>query len=175
MRERINHILSRVTEEIFEKLAFMFSFPEEGFEAEIESSAAGPPVVTEVFFKGPFSGRLVMSLSPRLLPELAGNMLGADDNETTTPDQRYDALKELINVICGNLLPEIAGKQAIFNVDTPKIIDPDGTAPAADETLLGETGLLVEDEKCELRLYGIGGIPDRVLPPDSGADASDAF
>jgi CheY-specific phosphatase CheX len=175
MRERIDPILSRVTEEIFEKLAFMFSYPEEGFEAEIDSPAAAPPVVTEVFFKGPFSGRLVMSLSPRLLPELAGNMLGADDNEATTPDQQYDALKELINVICGNLLPKIAGKQAIFNVNTPKIIDPEGIAPTAEEILLGDTGLLVEDEKCDLRLYGIGGIPDRVFQPDSGADAPDAF
>lgn len=172
MRNRINRILSRVTEEIFGKLAFMFSFPEEGFEDESPSPSA--PVVTDVSFEGPFAGRVAISLSSDLLPELAGNMLGADDNEATTMEERYDALKELINVVCGNLLPQIAGKQAIFNVGTPRIADPEAAGPADGETLLGETLLSVEDEKCELRLYVAGDLPEEALhlppEPDSPAD-----
>ncbi len=79
-------------------------------------------VAASVSFAGPFSGNLIMVVSGQILPELTGNMLGVDDNAETTLEQRHDALKELINVICGNLLPTIAGKHSIFNVNAPVIL-----------------------------------------------------
>ena len=63
-----------------------------------------------------------MMVSTSIVPELASNMLGLDMADgPASPGQQEDALKELMNVICGNLLPEIAGCEAIFNVGAPEI------------------------------------------------------
>ncbi len=115
--KKINNILFAVAENVISKLAFMFVLQDD----EIDSPDNGPEIFTMVNFKGPFSGKLIMNVSEKILPEIAANMLGVEEDETGIEEQ-YDAIKELINVICGNLLPEIAGKKAIFKVGTPEII-----------------------------------------------------
>jgi len=154
---QIEHILWHVAEDVLGKLAFMFSYPDDEMAGADESKPPDVPVTTCVSFKGPFEGSLLMHVSPMILPELAGNMLGLDDEETAGEEEQYDALKELINVICGNLLPEIAGKQALFKVGVPRICRKD---EISDEKPLVQIRLMVEDEYCELCLY----IPGRVPP-----------
>ena len=43
--------------------------------------------------------------------------------DSITGDQVQDALKEVINVICGNILPALAGAEAVFNISAPDILD----------------------------------------------------
>ncbi len=163
MNEKLNDILSRVAVESLEKLAFIFSFPEEdNGDMDYDSAAAAG-----VSFTGPFSGSLIITISRQVLVELTSNMLGVNDGQETTPDQQEDALKETINIICGNLLPFIAGEQAVFNIDTPEIIagadaiknavtDSDGRKPASS------VKLDIDDEQCALFLFGdiqvVGGL-----------------
>ncbi|MEO8621157.1 MAG: chemotaxis protein CheX [bacterium] len=75
----------------------------------------------EVTFCGPRAGRLVVSLSGDTLPTLASNMLGDADG---SPDMQRDALGEVANVICGNLLPIIGGTGAVYSIGaaTPAIM-----------------------------------------------------
>lgn len=160
MSENINEILYRVGEEVLEKLAFLFSFPADD-DDDFEEDGA---VSAKVAFTGPFTGSVVMSVSDSALPELAENMLGFEENEETSTEQQYDALKELINVICGNLLPAIAGKQEIFNVEMPIVLNEDesyekelGTAPLAEARLALDMG------QCRVFLYVDGGLPDEFL------------
>lgn len=68
----------------------------------------------EVHFRGPLTGRLAVRLCGGTMRTLASNMLG--DVEGTMSMQR-DALGELANVICGNLLPIIGGRDAIYEID----------------------------------------------------------
>ena len=74
-------------------------------------------VAVTVSFRGPLSGRLVLRASSEILPGVAANMLGAD-GEYPLAVQR-DALGELANVICGNLLPMIGGAEAVFVLSAP--------------------------------------------------------
>jgi CheY-specific phosphatase CheX len=154
MTEKVKEILYGVAEDIFEKLAFIFSFREEerGDMDYADAMAAG------VSFSGQFEGRLVMVVSTDMLPELAGNMLGLDDVEDTTPEQQQDALKELINVVCGNLLPEIAGKEIVFNVDAPRII-PDPSAVGRSATPVAVARLALEEGQCDILFFIDGEIP----------------
>ena len=39
--------------------------------------------------------------------------------------QQHDAFKEILNVICGNMLPAIAGKREVFAIGVPDILSPE--------------------------------------------------
>jgi len=167
MDEQIKKRLHRVAEEILEKLAFMFSFPEdEGGEINYDAVVAA-----SVSFAGPFSGNLIMVVSEQILPELTGNMLGLDDKDETTLEQRHDALKELINVICGNLLPTIAGKHSIFNVNAPVIL-PGGTNFSSDDgnKPVSAVRLSIEDEPCNILLFVKDGLSPEMIVAESEAE-----
>jgi chemotaxis protein CheY-P-specific phosphatase CheC len=164
MRAKFEEIMSQVTIETLEKLAFMFAFPGEGEEDHPRDSM----VAGSVSFTGPFSGTLVMTISIEVLHELAANMLGLDDGEETTEDHRSDAFKETMNVICGNLLPPIAGDEVVFDIGVPGILSadqemkkgagiPDGLKPSA------KVILDLDEGQCILFLFLDGEIPKDVV------------
>ena len=159
MPDQLKHILSRVAEETLGELAFIFSFPDEATEPVPLDDA----VAASISFEGPISGFMVIVVPNRVLPGLTENMLGLDDEEKATPDQQYDALKETINVICGNALPAISGKQAIFDMGTPKII----TQSTAIQEAVNKkdrpepahsVSLILENGQCDLFLFYDGEI-----------------
>ena len=121
MPEQLNEILYRVAEEILESLTFMFPVLDE------ERKKIGDVFVcgASISFVGPFSGRLVMLASETILPDLVKNMLGLDTGEEVSLAQQHDALMELLSIVCGNVLPAVAGKKAMFNLDVPKILSPE--------------------------------------------------
>ena len=163
MTEQIREALSQVAVETFEKLAFMFAFPddeERGEEMEDMVSAG-------VVFSGPFSGRVTMHISAALLPELAANMLGLDDEADVTPDQQYDALKETLNVVCGNLLPAIAGRAPIFNMEMPKVLSQD---EKSELEAVSRVRLEFDEGECEVAIYVDGEIPEGILCVGGTAD-----
>lgn len=117
MQAYMDRILCRVVEETLENLAFIFSLSEE----EDILDATDASMAFSVAFSGPFSGGLYWAVSRSILPELAANMLGLEEDEISLEEQR-DAASEALNIICGNLLPEIADKEAVFNIDPPGVM-----------------------------------------------------
>lgn len=103
--------------EALESLAFMFA----------EAQPSSPPPSTDVdgvavvHFYGPMNGALVVQLSGGVLAALAANMLGTDD--VPSYEDQQDALGELANVVCGNVLPRIAGRSAVFGLSVPQSAD----------------------------------------------------
>jgi hypothetical protein len=118
MPERLNEILYRVAEEILESLAFMFPVLDEERKKISNVFVWG----ASISFVGPFSGRMVILASEKILPDLVTNMLGLDAGEEVSLAQQHDALMELLSIVCGNVLPVVAGKKAMFNLDVPKIL-----------------------------------------------------
>lgn len=78
-------------------------------------------VAMSVAFNGPLNGRLVLKASSQVLPSIAENMLGTDTIDGQSVER--DALGELANVMCGNLLPLIGGAQAVFVLSAPAPYD----------------------------------------------------
>lgn len=120
----------------------MFAMPEED---------PAPPIVdgraAVVRFGGPVSGAFKLTVNSEMLPQLAANMLGLEDESASTPEEQNDALKELANVLCGNLLPAIAGTEPVFNVHVPVIVTegtggavPQGQTPIATARLTLDAG-----------------------------------
>jgi hypothetical protein len=120
-------------------LALMSLVPED------EAPATGPlPLrAAAVAFSGPFSGELVVRASAEMLPHLAANMLGLEEPSAASTDHQEDALKELANVICGNLLPAMAGTEPVFRVGVPRVLAVDESAagpPSATARLFLDVG-----------------------------------
>jgi CheY-specific phosphatase CheX len=124
----------------FEELCFLFP------DAEMDAQQRHAPVDAgvRIAFKGPFAGELVVKVCGGLLPSIAANMLGED--ESPSEAQQQDALGEIANIICGNVLPRIAGPREVFQLGVPQIDaseDTDGEvamSPAAEVQLGFERG-----------------------------------
>jgi len=113
MPESLTTPLVEAASETFESLAYLF--------AEPVSGAPDPSDVVEgvvaVSFNGPAHGGLILQLAGGALAPLTSNMLGLDD--PPSPQDQRDALGEAANVICGNVLPRVAGATAVFSLGVP--------------------------------------------------------
>jgi chemotaxis protein CheY-P-specific phosphatase CheC len=115
MNNSAEKILYRKAALIFEELGFLMPRSDAGEYTRAGSNHA------RVSFNGPFSGCLLLSLSSEILPHLSANMLGEQGVSGTSLEQ--DALCEVANVICGNVLPAIYGFEPIFHLNAPQSID----------------------------------------------------
>jgi CheY-specific phosphatase CheX len=123
MTKSLEAKLYQATVLTFEGLAF--SFPSSAVSEE--EAQARPEVAVEVNFRGAFGGRLVLALSGGILHGLTANMLGA--GQTATRNLELDALGELANVICGNVLNVIGGKESRFHLNAPRPVSPKALMP----------------------------------------------
>ncbi len=142
--------LKTVGEETFESLAFMLMMDDDMGESAGDENA----VTARITFSGPFSGAVYLGASAGVLPAVAANMLGLDFDEAPDDAVQHDAFKELLNVICGNLLPRIAGAKAVFDVSPAEILAP-GPLPLQHEncSLAGKTAMQLDEGKAELVLF----------------------
>src|SRR5256885_12141673 len=106
MNQNLAHTLLQAAVLTFEDLGFMLPTPE----LDDQQKRAPLDTTVSVAFQGPYNGRLVILTCRQMLPTLAANMLGEDE---ATEQQQRDALGEVANVICGNMLPGIAGAKAV--------------------------------------------------------------
>lgn len=82
---------------------------------------AVPVAGVSLDFKGSSSGRLIVLVSDDLLALLPSNML-ADDGPLESTHQ-FDALREVANVICGNMLPGVTGSDEAFRITPPELVN----------------------------------------------------
>ncbi len=149
-----SQILSEVAAETLEQLAFIFSFADDP-----DESALWNEDITgcRVSFSGPRQGEILLAINSAVLPELAANMLGMDDDEEPSQEHQQDALREALNVICGNLLPKIGGVEAVFDISAPAI-HPGAEMRSRVEALksthadCGAAFLSLDDGECQIYL-----------------------
>lgn len=105
-----------------------------------------PPLThgAAVAFSGPRHGWLELRVSSSTLIPLAAAMLADDE---PPPLLQQDAVGELANVICGNLLPAVAGYEAVFRLGAPAPLPEATSVPAASLLLQIDSGA------AELRLH----------------------
>lgn len=109
--------LQKAAASTFEQLGFLYA------DDELSEDQAALPVdgVARVEFTGPLTGTLEVRLAGNLLGDLAMNMLGAD--EVPEPSVVMDAFGEVANVICGNVLPLVAGPEGVFDLKAPEVCE----------------------------------------------------
>ncbi len=130
MNSSLTKELYKATALTFEELSFMLPMPL----ADDAAPDAECDIFASVAFGGPYRGRLMVGVPREFLAPLAANMLGEDDDVSEL--QQLDALAEVANVVCGNLLPAIAGGQAVFHFEAPQVFEgvllADGEEPTAE-------------------------------------------
>ena len=164
MEQQLKRILTEVANDTLEKLAFLFTFPDD----ERGGDGQDPAIVGRVGFNGHFDGSLLMIISESVIPELAANMLGLDDDADISSVEQQDALKEILNVICGNVLPAIAGEKVEFNIEAPEIIS-QKTAAKLNKKNKPDcvVRLALEEGFCDLYFAIQGELPELQIPDNS--------
>ena len=146
MSSSLESSLYRVASSTFEELGFMLP-DREPSERQLEAALDGE---VSVSFQGPFDGCVRLRVFGGVLPTLAMNMLG--ESELPAEALQRDALGEVANVICGNVLPAIAGSTEVFRLDAPR-----SGLPACRACSLGERVSVVvlglDGGRAELSLY----------------------
>jgi CheY-specific phosphatase CheX len=118
MNEAWEAALARAVRDVFENLCFMLPAPRA---ASIPAAPGRPSrVVLAVDFSGAACGSLHLTLPDSMIASVASAMLG-DDGRLELAEQ-YDAVCELANIVCGNVLPLIAGERAVFDLASPRVI-----------------------------------------------------
>ena len=113
-----NDILIKVCCDVFESLSFMFG---EAVDLdEVESDLESFINVT-IFYKGDRAGLINLIVSAETANSLAYNILGIDADEVDLPiESSMDALKELLNTICGQFLTSRFGDEPVFDLTVPE-------------------------------------------------------
>ena len=159
--------LSRATTATFEELALLF--PE--IELSTEQAAAPLDTAASVDFRGPMAGRLVLRASRNVMPLIAANMMGAD--QSRFQPLQNDALGEIANVICGHVLPMIAGADAIFNLAAPIVHAGESMPLRRDDDPVAHVAVGVEDGRAEALLFVFDtGTATRARPGPSSTTIS---
>ena len=144
-----SEILQEVFCDVVEKLAFMFG---EVAEKDDMPPVEGESIQARMAFTGPMSGSLLVAAPVEMCPVIAANVLGMEPDDENVQTRATDALKELLNVICGNALTAIAGEDPIFDLTVPEasLLSSESWAQLLDdpETLT----FIVEDQPVLLQL-----------------------
>jgi CheY-specific phosphatase CheX len=130
-----------VVKDVMERFAFMFT------ETEGETpafSAADDPLQGTIRFKGKVSGVLIMVAPRSFCQEMAANVLGADGGEIGDTAAE-DALKELINIVCGTLTWSLYGEREVFHLSVPLVAKFDTNQPVTLASGEISIGLMVEN------------------------------
>ncbi len=126
-------------------MAFLFA---EGEPTELQAAAPLDTAVA-VAFRGAVLGELVLEVSSNLLPDITVSMLGVEG--VASDDEQRDALGELANVICGNLMPTVAGARAVISLEAPRAVQVGERGAAVTATTLFGVG--AGQVRAQLMLY----------------------
>lgn len=147
MNSQLRSHLAWATLSTFEDLGFVLPVPQvDEAQAAIELAWAA-----RVTFDGPVCGHLELRATNDVANELAANMLGVA--EAPEESLKCDALGELANVICGNVVPSLAGPRDIFDLERPEAsaYRPDRADEDEDSEVVLELG--VESGRVEVALW----------------------
>ena len=103
----------------FETMGFIFPT----IELNETQQEARFDVGTFVNFDGPVKGRLSLKIYGEILPFITTEILGEDGPPPRSIQQ--DALGELINVVCGNFLPNMCDCREVFKIEPPQVLEHD--------------------------------------------------
>ena len=135
-------LLVRVLEVVLEQLAFMFG---EAVTKEEMITEGEKYLHATMSYKGLQSGSLGVAIPAEMSVVLAANILGIDEGEEVASEKSIDALKELLNIFCGQMLTTVYGEEPVFDLSVPEVkeIDKEGWEELLD--LPDAIAMMVED------------------------------
>lgn len=109
--------LTQTLSNVLANLAFMFTDEDQADVAE-----ADVWLETKIGYKGPLAGILAFRCTRSFTVALAANLLGVDPDDDDAESQADDAVKEFMNIVCGQFVTCYHGEQAAFDLTIPEVV-----------------------------------------------------
>ena len=155
MSQELSNAIKEAFSRVLEDSAMVFT--EESSPSELLAPEQDPLEV-RVSFSGAGSGELSLMAGSQVARVVAAGALGLDPDEVESDEDALDALKELMNVTLGQLLTDLAGDEAVFDLSPPQARSGSGDADwEAFRAGEGVVALLAEDHPVLLALKIDGG------------------
>ncbi len=103
---------------VLEDLAFLFSDPVAVDELTFDDQSF---VQASMQYTGSDQGQVSLVLPKRLMPMIAANILGLDEDDDLVHDKASDAVGEMLNIVCGQLLTTVFGDEPVFDLSPPVV------------------------------------------------------
>lgn len=153
MTEIDQESVTRIFMDVLEKMAFMFGEPADLEDLEDPDE---PVFEASMRFDGESSGEIRLFVPGSLCTELAANVLGIDNEDEKALRIGQDALKELLNTLCGQILTAMVGEVPVFDLSVPEISEVDHVAWSDSQTEEGVYLFDVEEHPVLLDVSKIG-------------------
>jgi hypothetical protein len=118
MRADWQETVKKICFDVLEQLAFMFC--DELDKTDVQNSDEDFLKAT-MEFSGHHRGAVDIIVPRQLTPTLVYNILGLDEDDHIESDIAEDALKELLNTLCGRMLPALFTDVETFDLHPPEI------------------------------------------------------
>ena len=138
--------LTKIFSDVLSDLAFMFRDDEQG-----EWPDGGLWLETTISYDGTASGTLRLRCTRQFSLVLAANLLGTDPQEDIAESAADDAVKEFMNVVCGQFVTAVHGTQEVFHLTIPEIIVMNDPPPPDDDEY--ESSILAVEGEVLLLTY----------------------
>ena len=147
MKQQIENVLKEASIKTFEDTCFMYLVPE----LKDEQKKHPLEAAAEVKFKGDSSGHLILAVTGDLFSAIAKNMLSC---ESPTVLQKKDALGEVANIICGNVIPSLerTSKEG-YKIHSPKFFGKDDMKKEEHGRPLAEVMLNLNQGRADIKIF----------------------
>jgi CheY-specific phosphatase CheX len=147
MKTQIEKVLKEATVRTFEDVCFMYQVPE----LKDDQKNLALEAAAEVKFRGNFTGKLVIEARGGLFSAIAANMLS---NDVPNDQQKKDALGEVANIICGNVVPSLGRSEPEYKIESPRCLNKDDLLKKEkQEKPLAEIALNFNQGRADIKLF----------------------
>jgi len=148
MNTQIEKFLIESTVKTLEDLCFMYQEP------ELKDAQKNLPLeaAAEVKYRSDdFTGKLLIETRGGLFSAIATNILSIDDPSTK---QKKDALGEIANIICGNVVPSLGEGGREYKIEPPRSLNKDDLLKEERrEGPVAEITLNFNDGRADIKLF----------------------
>ncbi|HOA74617.1 MAG TPA: chemotaxis protein CheX [Phycisphaerae bacterium] len=120
--------LTAIFSEVLANLAFLFTDDE-----ETEPALGEVWLETSISYHGPVSGTLRFRCTRSFCELLAANLLGIDPDDEAAARQSEDAVREFMNIVCGQFVTSMHGSDDVYNLSIPHTVELPETPDLADD------------------------------------------
>ena len=109
-----------------------------------------------ISYRGPVSGTLHCWCTNEFALQLSANLLGLDSDDSAATDNIMDALREFMNVVCGQYVTSCYGREPVFDLSIPEAFEceaPPFTGQCEEKTGLCELCVSGEPFYCKHEPY----------------------
>lgn len=157
MKTKIERVLEEATIKTFEDICFMYLEPE----LQDKQKDLEPDAVAEVGFHGGCTGKLVIESRGGLYSALAVNIL-SDDRPSL--QQKKDALGEIANIICGNIVPSLGRRNpGGYKIESPRHLSRDELLQEKKKKPLATVILNFNQGRADIKLFVDNYISDKEI------------